>query len=1055
MDLIQIAYKKLKGAVYFDKTQLPLVEQIASYETEDIDEKLERLWQMLTASYDTWEQYVSQICEEINAFVYPKKLRNWMDNQVIFNTDNEPVELQKAQYFIDMPVEGHILGVLWILTIGVFLDNRNDDEHSRMYEHSYGNRLRKKLYNPESGSVTSSPYLFEPYFAQYERWRDNALQYAKERLDEKQDALILTLDLKSFFYSVHISKKRFDGIYTEYLKEKSDETDWIRRVHQFVYSVMERYSEKIRDLNRDNELILEDRVFLPIGFLPSNILSNWFLAPFDEKIIERINPVYYGRYVDDIIIVDKVEKNSPIRKKAVGRSRDGSILTAKDVMQYYFCSCPATKEFPHDCGCNQLLIPIERINGMVCGSALDAGRLECEDALPKDSKVVYRINPDIFRSEGEDESTVDIRIQNDKVKVFYFREGATRSLIDSFRAEVARNSSEFRFLPDMETTLIENDYSEIFKLSNDETPHKLRGVSSVKLDKFSLSKFLGKYRKAGNMIKDKKETAFDKELSTFLSRRTLIENYSLWERLLEIMIINDQLSAYERIIKNIIEAICSLECPEEIVASRERMRRGLAATLRSAICRTAALYWGKRMETLLAKIEKIVQQKLPEEKEVFQLSTLHALRISFCRSCMVNKYILQLPTIWLDHEMFLETDESVNLCHFEQLKKNINWSTRKQYMYSPYIVTPQDISFALVCKDIACGENIANPCQQKHDEGMLFERLNGYESQGELEILTTVKTKQLALGGLYSKERDCYAIAVDSPQCKKIKVAIGNARLRMEDFENALLEKPNRSLERYQQIVKLMKSALEEHADILVLPESFLPMEWIPDISRLCANNQMALVTGIEHALSSDGGKVYNLTAVILPYCRDDYKFAHVVYHHKVHYSPEEKRLIAGYRMTAFEGNEYQLFCWKDIWFSVYCCFELASIAERALFQDYADLIVVVEWNRDVTYFSNVVESLSRDLHCYCIQVNSADYGDSRVIAPAKTERRDIIKTKGGVNYTVLTDEIDIEKLRIHQCKEYELQKEDKSFKPTPPNHEPDISLYKQKGILWEKLNKK
>ena len=137
MDLIQIAYKKLKGAVYFDKTQLPLVEQIASYETEDIDEKLERLWQMLTASYDTWEQYVSQICEDINAFVYPKKLRNWMDNQVIFNTDNEPVELQKAQYFIDMPVEGHILGVLWILTIGVFLDNRNDDEHSRMYEHSY------------------------------------------------------------------------------------------------------------------------------------------------------------------------------------------------------------------------------------------------------------------------------------------------------------------------------------------------------------------------------------------------------------------------------------------------------------------------------------------------------------------------------------------------------------------------------------------------------------------------------------------------------------------------------------------------------------------------------------------------------------------------------------------------------------------------------------------------------------------------------------------------------------------------------------------------------
>lgn len=50
---------------------------------------------------------------------------------------------------------------------------------------------------------------------------------------------------------------------------------------------------------------------LPIGFLPSNILSNWRLNQFDRQIIDRWNPVYYGRYVDDIIIVDKVEKIAP------------------------------------------------------------------------------------------------------------------------------------------------------------------------------------------------------------------------------------------------------------------------------------------------------------------------------------------------------------------------------------------------------------------------------------------------------------------------------------------------------------------------------------------------------------------------------------------------------------------------------------------------------------------------------------------------------------------------------------------------------------------------
>lgn len=33
---------------------------------------------------------------------------------------------------------------------------------------------------------------------------------------------------------------------------------------------------------------------------------------FDKSIINRLNPSYYGRYVDDIIIVDKVESNISI-----------------------------------------------------------------------------------------------------------------------------------------------------------------------------------------------------------------------------------------------------------------------------------------------------------------------------------------------------------------------------------------------------------------------------------------------------------------------------------------------------------------------------------------------------------------------------------------------------------------------------------------------------------------------------------------------------------------------------------------------------------------------
>ena len=201
-------------------------------------------------------------------------------------------------------------------------------------------------------------------------------------------------------------------------------------------------------------------------------------------------------------------------------------------------------------------------------------------------------------------------------------------------------------------------------------------------------------------------------------------------------------------------------------------------------------------------------------------------------------------------------------------------------------------------------------------------------------------------------------------------------------------------------------------------------------------------------------GVVYNLTAVILPYRQEEYKYAHVTYHQKVHFSPNELRLIKGYNYRPMEGNVYCLFKWGDIWFSLYCCFELSSIKARSLFQSYADLCIVVEWNRDINYYSSIMESFCRDLHCYCIQVNSSDYGDSRIVQPSKTEILNIIRTKGGKNRSILVEDIDIDVMRNFQIKEYELQKDDSIFKPTPPQFDKEILKMKMertlKDYLWK-----
>ena len=85
------------------------------------------------------------------------------------------------------------------------------------------------------------------------------------------------------------------------------------------------------------------------------------------------------------------------------------------------------------------------------------------------------------------------------------------------------------------------------------------------------------------------------------------------------------------------------------------------------------------------------------------------------------------------------------------------------------------------------------------------------------------------------------------------------------------------------------------------------------------------------------------------------------------------------------------------------------------------------------------MESVSRDIHCYFIQSNSSDFGDSRITRPSKSYNMDIVRLKGGINDRIVVGEIDIQKLREFQYKEFELQKDDGSFKPTPPNFDKNV----------------
>lgn len=999
--LFKISYKKLKSSLYYDKTQTILRDKLVSFEAEsgNIDSFLDELTESFLDE-EARDDLFKEILSSISYYAFPKSLAS-EKTDMIKNYSQKSIEIADNQYFIDMDIRGHILGVLWLLLIGYRIDQN-------MYAHSYGNRIRKKMYNEFSEAPTYSPYLFEPYFQQYEGWRDTAMNEAMQHLHIGQDVVVLTLDFKRFYYSVDITKKLFDGIYAEEIESKGEACDELKALHEFMFRIIEKYSECFTEFSERN--------ILPIGFLPSNVLANYALRNFDKAILDGWNPIYFGRYVDDVIIVDKIESNSDLFKKSQANE-----LKAEDIIDYFLKQCSGWKG----------------LNGIKCKNSVKYALLNQEksneDSVNDSAQKFKYVLNKLYNPVENDNS--QIVIQDDKVKIFYFRAGESDALITCFKENIAKNKSEFRHMPEDEAIFQKDDYSKIYDLQNDETINKFRGISGISIDKYELSKLLGKYLRIGGLIHDVRETGFEKQIFKILNPRVIIENYNVWEKIIEILVINEAWSALKDIIQNIVDAIDALDYKNNTILSE--VKKTLQLYLNSTLRRSLALVWGTEVEEF---VEALCRQYVSREGEsrIIVKRLRKEYRKAYCTTRMVDKSVMPIFIDMLKMREIYKTEDTLNLCNFNQMLLFSKGDWESNYVYYPYLVTMYDFSMIFCIMQLETRENHFGKFESIYND-----QIKNYVTSNYLVPDNISVVKQLIRVDKFN-DKNAFLVQVNNSKKDKLRLAIANVRLNHDNFKKLVIDHPNRSYQRYNDLSKLINAAIDERADMLIMPEAYMPFEWLATVARTCAKNNLAIVTGIEHIKL--GTKVFNLTATILPYEDLLNKSAFISFHLKNHYAPAEKQEINGYRLNEMKGGHYELYKWHDCYFPVYCCYELTSIMQRAMFQSYADFLVAIEWNRDVNYYSNILESLSRDVHCYCVQVNSSDYGDSRITKPSKTEEKDIMRTKGGINSTILVDEIDIGKIREFQLKEYNLQAYDKSFKPTPPGFNPDIVLKKIKG---------
>lgn len=991
LDDIERAYKKLKNYVYYDNTTLFLREKLAEFESSNqFEQNISDLFNFIDSNKSVENsRYFNNLCNDIGFNLYIKKIKseeecvkdNIISNRMIY----DKYEVQKLTYLIDAPIEIHIISALWVMNVGKILE-------SEYKSYCYANII---------GVKKSSSIFIKPYFKLYSEWRDNAIKKAKKALEDNNDILILSLDIKEYYNSVQFN---FDKL-VSYLKTKENEIDnlglciYLTDLLKIIY---QKYHLILKNEKKENDFIL------PIGILSSGILANWYLKDFDTNVNNKIKPLYYGRYVDDIIIV----LINPIITKSEGNSLSNNILFK------YFIG-------------NEILIrniSKDKLNNNI-----------------ESNNCSYIYNLKDFKN---------LEIQSDKIIIYNLTKNNSTAVIDKFERKIIENSSEFRFLPEDEE-LKKEFIDEANHVYYSDSINKLRSVENFNHDKYGASKFLAKLIYTNLLSDFKTEDKTINQILKFFRGKVNLDFYTLLEKLFTFFVVSKLEKERNKLLNDIFSSISRLEFDtayfENIInplKDKEQLKEKLTKDLIHYLYIALNLSFSLEPKSCNGAFIKNFDRKLQKYKDrlKFKVDFDNTIK-NFRTSNLVRHNYMFYPLInytsLYDSDFSYIDRKNLDISEYNKIFEIDPKSNMVKY-------TPRNISFYECCVF-----SIYQDLIQRSKDNTLFNSSDYINKARDLYFSINKTNLDLLIENNNDNIPDFMKdkIKLENPNDNisyhkifineeidndsKLKIGIANTKILSSNVQKNLEDKPNLSRERKNEIFQLLNSVIKDKVKLFVLPEFYIPFNWLDFIATFSKRHELAIVTGLEHFIHN--GIAFNFIATILPFKYNNFNDAIIILRLKNHYAPFEESIIINEKQLKIPNKEnkiiYDLFHWSNASFSVFYCYELANINHRGLFKSKVDFLIASEYNKDINYFSNIVESVVRDIHCYFIQVNSSDYGDSRITQPSKTEIMNLVRTKGGYNNTFLSEYLDIHKLRKFQKMTICGQNNSKmDFKNTPPN---------------------
>ncbi len=722
---------------------------------------------------------------------------------------------------------------------------------------------------------------------------------------------------------------------------------------------------------------------LPIGFPPSGVLANWYLREFDNAVM-RQRPIHYARYVDDIIVVDTGVAGLRSRK---GKADDKNAILSK-----------------------------------VFGSILSCGEEGARIAV-----------------KGLDH--LKLNWQKTKVHVLFGEHSAAG--LRSWAEMIAEESSEMRILPDEESLTKGFDKS-IFRVLYKDSPHSFSSLEEFAHDRYRVSLALSKFLQAmkWSLLSNGKSKDFSAQLKRFLRGDYILLNMDLVEKAIGVYFLREDWTAVSQLWNESMKSIERLLwVGSETAFAVDVIRESLKRNLMLRISRVFALNLAA-----LSNLNSVPPVELREmEKIGGMLRNANLIPHHMVRRPLAN-YLQVLPGDLSDKSAVLGELQKARLKYSpRELKMDEIQSYLMLRGLSGRMVNGSD----LYMEALKIRKEVDKEIDDKFVRGKgATDRYGRTILNLRTEVALSERIVQKATIRCFDvRDNDDNLLGETIKQEQKLKTegeeTTYKFRVGIPNWNGPKDAQEYRPSDQIgQRLVRILNEAKQTKVQIVVFPELSIPDDWVPFIGEFCRREGIGCLMGLTYSMDRSQVKS-NRSVALLPFCEGQEQSIVYIHREKNYYSPHESALARRKKWNLKPEKEtpiYDVFKWKDVVFTYFNCIELANIRDRSLFGGRVDVLFAVERNPDTDYFSNIVEATARDLHCYCVQVNDALYGDSRIFAPfAKRYQRDVARFKG-TEIMFASATLWVDTLRREQLNAQRGVKS-KIFKPLPPGFTPDRFL--------------